>query len=227
MDEERQSTESAEERVQLRIAGVLGPRGADGERRPYTDLTRLQLGPSARGIAIRPYELIRTHDVIRVDIEREQPGKALAFVLGPIHGSGEAAHAHIRMSNPEVSISFGWIFIWGQDPTVHSPSLLVQAPGTIFAVEIVGNGVERVYFVEENGPGKSITVQCDGEATVHTLDQPGTYMEMNCAMDQATGPTAIPASGALREFIDDAKAAAQAAGWSGADDDGSGNVTGS
>lgn len=183
------------------------------QKRAFIDFRKTDLDGKSLVQELTSGEKITSSDLVKVEVYQDNGKKVFDYkgVLGP-HDMQSKTMGWVHSTDPIVYISGGWAIVWGQWPLVETDWVLTGALGTTFAVEVVDEYTQRIYFPIENPSGSSIQVSCQPTGPTITLNTPGTFVivEEGCGY---SGPTAINSVPSAAQFMEDAMEAAVASGW--------------
>lgn len=196
---------------QAQITGMWAP----GESSPFgqfCDFSHVRIGEQPMACPVERDLLFQTDTALRFRTirtlgEREEN---VTFVMGVSLNPGTTATGSFSKEYGELNLVSGWIFVWGQLPTVKTEWVSAGAEGTTMAVEIK-SGVHRVYFVSADGAER---VNLTTAASAKSLTAAGTFVDVT-STGSISPQKKIADDVAAREFIEKAGAMARAAGWTG------------
>jgi len=173
----------------------------------------VRLGGCEIAIPVALDKLVETDSAVRMTAERRVKDREekVTMLLGVALNPGTTASGTFGSGDGVFLLRSGWIFVWGQLPTVSTDWVSAGADGTTMAVELHKSGVHRVYFVKADGAEK---VKLTSSAGSLEITRNGYFVDVN-SNGSFTGPKRIADDTGAQKFVDDASKLARDAGWPG------------
>lgn len=178
----------------------------------FCDFSRVRIGEQPMACSVERDQLFQTDTALRLQTRRTagEQEENVTLVMGVSLNPGTTASGKYSKEYGELNLFSGWIFVWGQLPTVKTEWVAAGAEGTTMAVEIK-SGAHRVYFVTADGAERiNLATATSGKS----LTAAGTFVEVS-PTGSMSPQQKIADDAAAKEFIEKASALARTAGWAG------------